>query len=174
MSYLNSGLIHLGISSVLLVCGDLIASNPIKEIKKQHPNIIFILADDLGYGDLSCYGQTKFKTPNIDLLAASGIRFTSHYSGSTVCAPSRATLITGLHTGHTYIRGNKDMKPDGEQIPIFLAAPGHSKGLKSLFMKGDSCSFCSKLALSYSTRTGYRFSNCFLGFSSDRSSTCRN
>src|SRR5437764_1094395 len=70
------------------------------------PNIIFILADDLGYGDLGCYGQTKIKTPNLDKLAASGIRFTSFYAGSTVCAPSRATLMTGYHTGHAGIRGN--------------------------------------------------------------------
>ncbi len=70
------------------------------------PNIIFIQADDLGYGDLSVYGQRKFTTPNIDRLAAEGIRFTQYYAGSTVCAPSRSALITGKHTGHTRIRGN--------------------------------------------------------------------
>jgi arylsulfatase A-like enzyme len=70
------------------------------------PNIIFIHADDLGYGDLSCYGQQKFKTPNIDRLAAEGMRFTQYYAGSTVCAPSRSALMTGHHTGHTRIRGN--------------------------------------------------------------------
>src|SRR5260221_185998 len=72
----------------------------------RKPNIIFILADDLGYGDLGCYGQTKIKTPSLDKLAAEGIRFTSFYAGSTVCAPSRCTLMTGLHTGHAFIRGN--------------------------------------------------------------------
>ncbi len=71
------------------------------------PNIIFILADDLGYGDLSSQGQTKFQTPNIDKLAKEGINFTQHYSGSTVCSPSRSVLLTGQHTGHTPIRGNK-------------------------------------------------------------------
>ena len=71
------------------------------------PNIIYILADDLGYGDLSCYGQTKFATPNIDNLADKGMLFTQHYSGSTVCAPSRSSLMTGQHTGNTPIRGNK-------------------------------------------------------------------
>ncbi|GJM28931.1 MAG: arylsulfatase [Cyclobacteriaceae bacterium] len=81
------------------------------------PNIIYILADDLGYGDLSCYGQTKFSTPNIDQLAAEGIRFTQHYSGATVCAPSRSALMTGLHTGHTPIRGNKSVQPEG-QYPL--------------------------------------------------------
>ena len=70
------------------------------------PNIILILADDLGYGDLSCYGQTAFATPHLDRLAAEGIRFTSFYAGSTVCAPSRASLMTGKHGGHTSVRGN--------------------------------------------------------------------
>jgi arylsulfatase A-like enzyme len=70
------------------------------------PNVIFILADDLGYGDLSSYGQKKFSTPNIDRLAAEGMRFTQFYAGSTVCAPSRCALMTGLHTGHCRVRGN--------------------------------------------------------------------
>lgn len=81
------------------------------------PNIIYILADDLGYGDLSCYGQTLFNTPNIDRLAQSGMTFTQHYSGSTVCAPSRSALMTGLHTGHTFVRGNKEVQPEG-QYPL--------------------------------------------------------
>jgi len=83
-------------------------------VNAQLPNIIYILADDAGYGDLSCYGQTKFKTPNIDALAKNGLRFTNHYSGSTVCAPSRSVLFTGLHTGHTPIRGNKETRPEGQ------------------------------------------------------------
>ncbi len=83
----------------------------------SQPNIIYILADDLGYGDLSCYGQTKFVTPNIDKLAAAGMLFTQHYSGSTVCAPSRSSLMTGMHTGHTAVRGNKEVRPEG-QYPI--------------------------------------------------------
>ncbi|WP_111709591.1 arylsulfatase [Lutibacter citreus] len=81
------------------------------------PNIIYILADDLGYGDLSCYGQQKFSTPNIDKLASQGMLFTQHYSGSTVCAPSRSALLTGMHTGHTVVRGNKEIQPEG-QYPI--------------------------------------------------------
>ncbi len=72
----------------------------------RRPSVIFILADDLGYGELGCYGQTRIRTPNIDKLAAEGMRFTSFYAGSTVCAPSRATLMTGRHTGHGPIRGN--------------------------------------------------------------------
>lgn len=78
------------------------------------PNIIFILADDLGYGDLSCYGQQKFSTPNIDRLARDGMMFTQHYTGCTVSAPSRSSLMTGQHTGHTPIRGNRGWEPEGQ------------------------------------------------------------
>ncbi len=83
----------------------------------ENPNIIYMLADDLGYGDLGCYGQEKFTTPHLDQLAQQGVRFTRHYSGSTVCAPSRSVLMTGLHTGHTPIRGNREVKPEG-QAPL--------------------------------------------------------
>jgi len=72
----------------------------------EKPNIIFILADDLGYGDLGCFGQKKIKTPNLDEMAAQGMRFTQFYAGATVCAPSRCVLMTGLHTGHCQVRGN--------------------------------------------------------------------
>ena len=75
------------------------------------PNIVFILADDLGYGDLGCYGQTKIKTPNIDRLAADGMRFTNFYSGCSVCAPSRCTLMTGKHLGHATVRDNLQRGP---------------------------------------------------------------
>lgn len=78
------------------------------------PNVIYILLDDAGYGDLSCYGQKKFQTPHIDKLAAEGMRFTQHYSGSTVCAPTRCCLMTGVHTGHSYVRGNREVKPEGQ------------------------------------------------------------
>jgi arylsulfatase A len=78
------------------------------------PNIVFILADDLGYGELGCYGQHKIRTPHLDRLAAEGIRFTQHYSGSPVCAPSRCTLLTGKHTGHAYIRDNDEMGERGD------------------------------------------------------------
>ena len=79
------------------------------------PNVIFIMADDLGIGDLGCYGQKHIETPGIDSLAARGIRFAQHYSGATVSAPSRCCLLTGKHTGHAYIRGNKASSyPNGE------------------------------------------------------------
>ncbi len=90
------------------------AKTKAESMSEQKPNVIFILADDAGYGDFSCYGQTRFETPNIDRLAKNGLRFTSHYSGSTVCAPSRSVLLTGLHTGHTPIRGNKEIQPEGQ------------------------------------------------------------
>ncbi len=70
------------------------------------PNVVFILADDLGYGDLGCYGQSRILTPHIDGLARAGMRFTQCYAGSTVCAPSRSVLMTGQHAGHTRVRGN--------------------------------------------------------------------
>jgi len=78
------------------------------------PNIIYILADDLGYGELGSYGQKKIKTPNIDSLAAQGMKFTQHYSGSPVCAPSRCVLLTGKHTGYSYIRDNDEMPERGD------------------------------------------------------------
>jgi arylsulfatase A-like enzyme len=80
------------------------------------PNILFILADDLGFGDLSCYGQKQFTTPNIDALADAGTRFTEAYAGNPVCAPSRCTLMTGLHNGHARVRGN--YTPAGERAGL--------------------------------------------------------
>ncbi|WPR71347.1 arylsulfatase [Flavobacterium sp. NG2] len=104
---------------VILVAGLSITTMATEAQNKSKPNIIYILADDLGYGDLSCYGQTKFDTPNIDKLAAKGIKFTQHYSGSAVCAPSRSTLMTGEHTGHTSIRGNLERGENLEgQVPM--------------------------------------------------------
>lgn len=98
--------------------------------KKTKPNIIYILADDLGYGDISFTGQEKFSTPNIDQLAKDGMFFTQHYSGSTVCAPSRSALMTGLHTGHTFIRGNREHKPEG-QYPMASSVETLAEVLKS-------------------------------------------
>lgn len=80
------------------------AASPAKPAAK--PNIIYILLDDAGYGDFGCHGQKILRTPNVDRLASEGLRFTRHYAGSTVCAPSRATLLTGLHSGHSRIRSN--------------------------------------------------------------------
>ncbi|WP_430816743.1 arylsulfatase [Carboxylicivirga sp. RSCT41] len=80
----------------------------------QKPNIIYILADDLGYGELGCYGQEQIETPNIDQLASHGMLFTNHYAGAPVCAPSRSVLLTGKHTGHSYVRGNDEWNERGD------------------------------------------------------------
>ena len=89
-----------------------LAANFSVAAQQDKPNVIFILADDLGINDLGCYGQDKIKTPAIDNLAAHGIRFTQHYAGCTISAPSRGSLLTGRHTGHSYIRGNKSTQCD--------------------------------------------------------------
>lgn len=81
------------------------------------PNVIFLMADDLGYAELGCYGQTKIRTPRLDQLAQQGIRFTQHYSGNAVCAPSRCVLMTGRHPGHAWIRDNQEVQPEG-QFPL--------------------------------------------------------
>ena len=100
---------------VLIGCHAGTQSNP--------PNIVFILADDLGYGEVGCFGQEKIRTPNIDALANQGVRLTNHYSGSPVCAPARCTLLTGLHTGHAFVRNNREVggwgpdEPEG-QLPL--------------------------------------------------------
>ncbi len=83
----------------------------------EEPNLIYIMVDDLGYGDLGCYGQQRIKTPCLDRMAAEGLRFTDHYAGNTVCAPSRCSLMTGVHGGHAYVRGNREIKPMG-QLPL--------------------------------------------------------
>jgi arylsulfatase A len=102
---------------------------PVTE-EKISPSIIFIMADDLGYGDLGCYGQEIIQTPNIDRLASSGIRFTQHYAGNTVCAPSRGALMTGYHMGHAQVRGNLQAEPSG-QWPISSGTTTVARLLKS-------------------------------------------
>lgn len=100
------GTMGLGITLAALAgCGTVV-----QQEKTTPPNIIFIMADDLGYNELGCYGQEIIKTPNIDRIAGEGIRFTQHYSGSPVCAPSRCVLMTGKHTGHSYVRNNFEVK----------------------------------------------------------------
>lgn len=102
--------IAIGLSILLISgCGSKEESN-----EAIQPNIIYILADDLGYGDLGCYGQELIETPHIDALAAEGMKFTQHYSGSAVCAPSRCVLLTGMHSGHAYIRGNDEWGDRGD------------------------------------------------------------
>ena len=140
MKIFNQILIATFLFCMLIACNNSKkAPTPIDQkegIKENQPNIIYILADDLGYGDLSCYGQKKFLTPNIDKLAKAGMLFTQHYSGSTVCAPSRSALMTGKHTGHTFVRGNKEVQPEGQHpipnetfiLPELLKQKGYTTG----------------------------------------------
>ena len=95
----------------LVTCNNKITS---KNQAVAKPNIIYILADDLGYGEVGAYGQTKIETPNIDALAKAGMLFTQHYTGAPVCAPARNVLLTGQHLGHTYIRGNDGWAERGD------------------------------------------------------------
>jgi arylsulfatase A-like enzyme len=105
-------------ASILLAGAPLV---PQDRARLTRPNILLIQADDLGYGDLSAYGQSNFQTPNLDRLAREGIRFTQYYAGSTVCAPSRAALMTGLHTGHGWIRGNGEFPLRDEDVTVAMA-----------------------------------------------------
>ena len=104
----------IGIATIVGLLCLMACTSKAPESGLSPPNIIFILADDLGYGDLGCYGQELIETPNIDLLAAGGMKFTQHYSGSPVCAPSRCVLLTGKHSGHAYIRGNDEWGDRGD------------------------------------------------------------
>jgi arylsulfatase A len=101
-------------------CAALLGVVPRTQPHPPRPNIVIIQADDLGYGDLSAYGQARFKTPSIDRLAAEGIRFTQYYAGSTVCAPSRTALMTGLHTGHAWIRGNGEFPLRDQDVTVAM------------------------------------------------------
>lgn len=109
------------------------------EKTQEKPNIIYILADDLGYGDLGCYGQTEIKTPNLDKMAAEGIMFTQHYAGNTVCAPSRCVLMTGLHTGHARIRANGAPPLSEEDVTVadLLKDAGYKTGLVGKWGLGE-------------------------------------
>ena len=93
-----------------------LADTPAKTTDRP-PNIILIMADDLGWNEVGAYGQDKIKTPHMDQLARDGMRFTDHYSGSTVCAPSRCVLMTGKHTGHAVVRANWENGGWGEDEP---------------------------------------------------------
>jgi arylsulfatase len=120
----------------LLLASAISPANTAPQKNRARPNIIFVMADDLGWGDLGSYGQKKIRTPNLDRMAAEGLRFTSFYSGSPVCAPSRCSLMTGKHGGHAFIRDNKEVRPEGQwplaanefTIPELLKAQGYATG----------------------------------------------
>ncbi len=109
-------------------------------LESKQPNIVFVLADDLGYGDLGCYGQEKIKTPDLDRMAAEGMRFTQHYAGSTVCAPSRCALMTGQHTGHCIIRGNAlvPLRPSDVTVAELLKKAGYATALIGKWGLGEA------------------------------------
>ena len=121
-----------------------LAAAPLAAQRTRKPNIIFILADDLGYGDLGCYGQKRIDTANIDRLAAEGMRFTQVYAGSTVCAPSRSCLMTGLHTGHTRVRNNAGrrgrvpLKPEDTTVAEALKDAGYRTALFGKWGLGEA------------------------------------
>ncbi len=125
-AYLHAGRLALG-----LLVASIPGTNPPHRTFDGPPNIVFILADDLGYGDLGCYGQREIRTPNLDRMAAEGLRFTQFYAGSTVCAPSRCVLMTGLHLGHAWIRGNArlDLRPEDVTVAEVLKESGYTTGL---------------------------------------------
>ena len=106
----------------------------------RRPNLVLILADDLGYGDLGCYGQQRVKTPNLDRLASQGVRFTDAYAGSTVCAPSRCSLMTGLTTGHSRVRGNAlvPLEPQDVTVAEVLHQAGYSTGIIGKWGLGEA------------------------------------
>lgn len=114
------------------------------------PNIIFVIGDDLGYGDVGCFGQKKIRTPNVDRLAAEGMRFTQHYSGNAVCAPSRCVLMTGKHPGNAFVRDNREWKPEG-QFPIPAETVTFVKLLKQA---GYATGAFGKWGLGYPGSTG--------------------
>ena len=117
-----------------LALGSVAVAAPVARAQTQPPpNIIFIMADDLGYGDLGCYGQKTLQTPNLDRLASEGVRCTAAYSASTVCAPSRCGLMTGMHMGHATIRGNRNpevaLRPGDVTVAEVLKTAGYTTGL---------------------------------------------
>lgn len=134
----------------------------IQKLKK--PNIIYILADDMGVSDLGCYGQQLIKTPNIDKMASEGMLFTQHYAGSTVCAPSRGTLMTGMHTGHGYVKGNFAMESEGnlplpeETVTVaeLLKSAGYKTGVMGKWGLGGPND------LGHPNNQGFDYSYCYL------------
>jgi arylsulfatase A-like enzyme len=125
--------------------------------QSTRPNIVFILADDLGYGDLGCYGQKQVATPNLDRLAAEGVRFTEAYAGSTVCAPSRCCLMTGLHTGHAKVRTNSagPLGPQDPTVSEVLKRAGYTNAIYGKWSLGGVNTTGYPLAKGFDEWFGY-------------------
>jgi arylsulfatase A-like enzyme len=124
--------VWLSLALCLGICGPVRAAD-------RPPNIVFVLADDLGYGDLGCYAQKRIRTPNLDRMAKEGLRFTHFYAGCTVCAPSRCALMTGMHTGHATIRGNDSvpLRPDDRSVAELLKGAGYATALVGKWGLGE-------------------------------------
>ena len=133
----------------------------------RKPNVIFLLADDLGYGDVGAFGQKLIKTPHLDRLAAEGTKFTQAYAGATVCAPSRCALMTGKHNGHTPIRGNREIKPEGQEpmpadtftVAHLLQRAGYATGITGKWGLGHPGSTSTPVKMGFDFFYGY---NCQL------------
>lgn len=131
------GALVMSIVAVGLIQAVLAVPAPANAQSRAHPNIVFILADDLGYGDLGCFGQKVIQTPRLDQMAAEGMKFTQFYAGNTVCAPSRSVLMTGQHMGHTHVRGNaggsnmliQSLRDEDVTVAEVLKAAGYTNGL---------------------------------------------
>jgi len=120
----------LAISAVVVLVAQVIYTQPVNADQASRPNIVLLMADDLGYGDLGCFGQARIETPNLDRLASAGMRLTSYYAGCTVCRPSRLSLWTGLHTGHTAIDSNARyvFQPGDTTVAEILQDAGYVTG----------------------------------------------
>ncbi|WP_299534350.1 arylsulfatase [Ulvibacterium sp.] len=150
--------IPLGFAVLMLgACGEIKREQPEAPEVSQLPNIIYILADDLGYGDLGSYGQEKIRTPRLDLMAQNGIRFTNHYAGNTVCAPSRASLMTGLHQGHAPVRGNSNnvLISDDFTLAEMFQKTGYATALMGKWGLGEVGSTGEPSAQGFDTYFGY-------------------
>ena len=129
--------------------------------KPVRPNIIFILADDLAQGDLGCYGQKLIQTPRLDRMAAEGVRYNQAYAGTSVCAPSRSSLLTGLHMGHCPIRANREIKPEG-QMPL----PADTVTVAQILQQGGYATACTgKWGMGMFDTTGSPFKRASTAFS---------
>lgn len=166
MNYMKKSLaLMAGFWFVLFSCSasDILSETAPREVKAK-PNIIYILADDMGVHDAGCYGQQFIKTPNIDKMATEGMRFTQHYAGSTVCAPSRGTLMTGLHTGHGYVKGNFAMENEGnlplpaETVTVaeLLQSAGYKTGIMGKWGLGGPNDY------GHPNKQGFDYSYCYL------------